>query len=129
MSMRIFSALIFALVTSACGRPDDSNLVAAEAAQRASADDDGRIICATDGSADFARVCTLDRVADAQGLMLTVHHPDGGFRRLRVTTDGRGVVAADGAEAAGVKVAGDNRIEVVIAGDRYLLPATIKSPR
>ncbi len=68
--------------------------------------------------------CRAARTAD--GLTLTVRAPDGSFRRLRVTDDGRGVVAADGALPAIVTIVGDGIIEVVIADDRYRLPATIK---
>ena len=82
--------------------------------------------CAVGGEEDFERVCTVERRAGAEGLELTLHHPDGGFRRLRVTADGRGVVAADGAEAALVSVIGADRIEVAIASDRYRLPATVR---
>lgn len=85
-----------------------------------------RVECAVAGATDFANVCAIDRSQDANGLMLTIRHPDGGFRRLRVTQDGRGVVSADGAEPAQVSVAGDKRIEVSVAGDRYRLPATVK---
>jgi len=38
------------------------------------------------------------------------------------------VVAADGADAASVKVVGADAIEVAIGGDRYRLPATVKGP-
>ena len=88
--------------------------------------DADRIGCAVAGAGDFTRVCTIDRVAEPDGLILTIRHPDGGFRRLRVTRDGRGVVAADGSEAVGVGIAGDNQIEVTVGKDRYRLPATVK---
>ena len=64
----------------------------------------------------------------AQGLILTVHRPDGGFHRLLVKP-GYGVVAADGAEEAKVTIVGANEIEVAIGGDRYRLPATVKQPK
>ena len=60
--------------------------------------------------------------------VLTIRHPDGGFRRLRITADGRGVIAADGAEPARVSVIGPADIEVAVGGDRYRLPATVKRP-
>jgi hypothetical protein len=86
---------------------------------------DARIECAVDG-AGFARVCTLEKVPGPKGLGLTIRSPSGSFRRLLVTKDGRGVVAADGAEAANVIVIGPGRIEVAIGGDRYRLPAVVK---
>jgi len=91
-----------------------------------SADDSGRIACALAGATDFKPVCEVERSTNADGITLTLHHPDGGFRRLRVMKDGRGVTAADGAEPARVSISGDRRIEVAVGGDRYLLPATVK---
>ena len=68
----------------------------------------------------------MERSTTQEGLVLVLHHPDGGFRRLLVTTDGRGVVAADGSEQASVAVVGPGMIEVAIGEDRYRLPATVK---
>lgn len=101
-------------------------LAVAEANQAVEAADDGLVNCAVDGAEAFARVCTLDRQQTAEGLVLTLRHPDGGFRRLKVTTDGRGVVAADGAEPADVAITGPGEIEVGIGDDHYRLPATIR---
>lgn len=127
MSMRISSAvLLFAL--AACGeqRTDTATLAKVEAEQRKTQDDSGNIVCAQRGSQDFARTCTIDRADSDAGLILTVRHPDGAFHRFLVTKDGRGVVAADGAEKAVVTVIGTGEIEVALAGDRYRLPATVK---
>lgn len=85
-----------------------------------------RIACAKAGAA-LAPLCTVDRTRSGRGLTLTIRHPDGAFRRLAVTTDGRGVAAADGAEPARVSVVGGREIEVAIAGERYRLPATVRS--
>ena len=83
-----------------------------------------RIACAR-GDAALAPICTIDEARGRDGLILTVRHADGGFRRLLVTKDGRGVVAADGAEAARVTVIDAKQIEVTLGGDRYRLPATV----
>lgn len=88
--------------------------------------DDDTVECALAGSERFERVCRLERMSGAEGLVLTLRAPDGAFRRLLVTRDGRGVVAADGAETAGVTVVGTDRIEVELGGDRYRLPARVK---
>lgn len=106
------------LALAACGKQDDEP-------RRAAFDD--RIVCATAGSDDFTRACTLERGLSARGLELTLGNPDGGFHRLLVTKDGRGVIAADGAEQAVVSIAGDKEIQVALGGDRYVLPATIKA--
>jgi hypothetical protein len=88
------------------------------------AEDDGRIICAVDGQ-PLAPRCTVERTHEERGLVLTLRNPDGGFHRLLVTRDGRGVVAADGSDYALVSVVGRDGIEVTIGRDRYRLPATI----
>jgi hypothetical protein len=126
--MRISSGVAFALLLAACGeeRTDHATLARVEAAQRASREASGAIVCTENGSTDFARVCTVDRTETDNGLILTIRHPDGAFHRLLVTKDGRGVVAADGAEKTVVTVIGSGEIEVALGGDRYRLPATIK---
>jgi hypothetical protein len=90
---------------------------------------EGRIECAPPGAETFSFACTIDRVQSQDGLFLTLRHPDGGFRRLLVTTDGRGVVAADGAEKAEVTVLAPDQIEVAIGGARYRLPATVRGAK
>ena len=132
MSMRISSAFVILLGLAACspasqqptsGNSEFDNAIAAANDQAA---DDGRIVCAPKGNAAFSRNCTLDRTKSAEGLILTVHKPDGGFHRLLVKP-GYGVVAADGAEAAKVTIIGPEEIEVAIGGDKFRLPATVKA--
>lgn len=120
--------ILLPLLLAGCGQPQSSAdvLTKAEARQGADADEAGRILCAFDGASDFTRTCTLDRVTSPEGLLLTVGHPDGGFHRLLVTKDGRGVVAADGAEVAKVSIVGADQIEVALGDDRYRLPATVR---
>lgn len=128
MSTRISSLLLLFFSLAACGeqRTDHATLAKVEAEQRRARDDSGNIVCARHGSNDFARTCTVDRSETDAGLILTVRHPDGAFHRLLVTKDGRGVVAADGAETAVVTIIANGEIEVALGGDRYRLPATIK---
>ena len=111
--------------SSAAGRP------AAVAAS------DDRLWCAR-GSAPLARACTVERDADPRGAdkgatTLTVRFPDGGFRRLRVARDGRGVVVADGAEPVRVALAGaanpsgEVDLAVSVGDDRVQLPARLRA--
>ena len=119
--------LLLALLTACQERTTDTKVLAkVEAAQNDAAAEDGRIKCALAGSNAFQRVCTVDRETGDRGLILTVHHPDGGFRRLLVTKDGRGVAAADGAEQAKVAIVDPHEIEVALGNDTYRLPATVK---
>ena len=104
------------LLVGGCGTADPTG---------ADADDD-RIACRIGDSRRFERVCTVERIAGEAGTILIVRKPDGGFRRLLATGDGRGVVAADGAERAEVTIVGDDRIEVAIGGDTFRLPATVR---
>lgn len=99
---------------------DDGKAVADAAARAAS------VPCALAGKAVFTQNCTVERTVSGDGLALVIHHPDGGFRRLLVTTDGRGVVTADGADQAAVSIVDPSTIEVSIGEDRYRLPATVK---
>ena len=93
--------------------------------QNATLEADGRIDCRIGNDDQYQRFCSVERERTDQGLLLTVRKPDGGFRRLIATRDGRGVVAADGAEPAEVTIVGDNLIEVAIAGDHFRLPARV----
>lgn len=127
MSTRIFSlALLIALAACHSEHTPSGDIDTIEAAQSRAADDSGLIACAPAGQAGFQRICGLDRQAGKDGLVLTVRNPDGAFHRLLVTRDGRGVVAADGAERANVSVTGPGEIEVGLGRDRYRLPATVK---
>ena len=116
------------LALAACDvKPVDKATVArAEAARKAIAAAEGRIECAPPGASSFGYVCGIDRRETQDGLFLTLRHPDGGFHRLLVTSDGRGVIAADGAEQAQVTPLGKDLIEVALGGARYRLPATVR---
>jgi hypothetical protein len=105
-------AFAFLLLVS-CGPASQQNAVSAA---------DDRIDCQVEGSTAFEHNC----IVEAEGPLLTVRKPDGGFRRLRVATDGTGVAAADGAEQAVVTLLDDGRIEVAIGGDRFRLPARVR---
>jgi hypothetical protein len=130
MVMRLTLATALAFTVTACGsssqQDDPHSLEEATAEARADAADDGLIDCAIGGEAGFTRACTVDRITDKDGLLLTIRHKEGGFRRFRVLKDGRGVVPADGAEPALVTPKGNRAIEVQVGTDRYILPATVK---
>lgn len=126
MSTRTYSLVALALLAAGCGRPDpkptQSALAAIAAAHGAAS---GGIACAHGAGQALAPDCTIERMPTQDGTILTLRHPDGGFRRLRVTKDGHGVVAADGAQPAGVRIVSPHEIEVTLGGNRYRLPATV----
>ena len=114
MSTRTSSLLLLAL--AGCGEANTD--------PRFAEDDDGRVLCAR-GDDALARTCIVERERRDEGLVLTMRHPDGGFRRLLVTGGGRGVVAADGAEPARVTIVDRRTIDVALGNARYRLPATV----
>lgn len=117
--MRRATSLIVsaALLVPACHR--------SPASQPGPARQADRIACAPAGAA-FAPVCPVEL---APGGLVTVRNPDGGFHRLRLAGGGLGVMSADGAAPADVRVVGKAMIEVTIGGDRYRLPATVGGAR
>lgn len=120
MSMRISSAALLALAVALAACSDNG-----QSASAAAADDDSKIACALAGAKQFTRVCTIERVQADGKLTLVVRHPDGGFRRFEVLTDGRGVRVADGSEQAETALVGSD-LEVVVGADAYRFPATRK---
>lgn len=123
MKQRLSLALLAAL--AACGGPGTPSR-ATRADQGAASGNE--IACAVGGAAVFTPDCIIDRTMSPEGRILVIRHPDGGFRRLLVANDGRGVVTADGAAAAKVTVVGRDLVEVAVGADRYRLPATVKAP-
>ena len=112
------------MLLAACGgAPDNGDLAEAEARGSREAAENGRIECALEGAQLFDRTCTVEEMSGQDGAVLVVGRANVGYRRLQITSDGRGVVSADGAEPAQVSIVGDGMIEVAIGRDRYRLPA------
>jgi hypothetical protein len=97
------------------------SLSGCDGSQRHGVGQDERVECAVGPGADWGRECRLERDKN----LLTIRHADGGFRRLYIVGDGRGVIPADGAELANVLIVDKGRIEIAIGQDRYRLPARI----
>lgn len=117
--------LLSALVLAGCsGAPDNGELAEAEARGSREAAENGQIECALEGAKLFDRTCTVEEMSGDSGSVLVVGRGDVGYRRLQITTDGRGLVSADGAEPAKVTIIGAKLIEVTVGADRYRLPAS-----
>lgn len=122
MSMRISSALAAlapAAALAACGpvSPDPQG---------------DTIACAIGEGAEFAEVCTLERVAGEDGTVFLVHAPDGSFRRLRFDPAKGEFGSVDGADALEIVSQDGEFAEFTIAADRYRVPHSLvrePSPR
>ena len=104
-------------------RDEDASAAAGDDTAQAA----GNLIeCAVGGAGLFERTCEVERIEQEDGsLLLVVRHPNGGFRRFDVLTDGRGLATADGAQEAQAELV-DGRLDVSVGSDRYRFPATIR---
>ena len=116
----LFVATATSLTLAACG--DGAPASGVEGVAEAD-----RIECALAGSTKYERVCATETMPGEKGKMLVVRHPDGGFRRFNILTDGRGLAPADGFDETAIKILGGGMIEVSSGDDIYRLPADIKS--
>ena len=125
MTIRIAILGGAALALAACGSKSSLEQAESEAAEDAALG--GKIECALAGSTTFERNCTTETVSGDEARILVVRHPDGGFRRFNILTDGRGLAPADGFDETKVKLLSDGMIEVTSGDDSYRLPAAIKA--
>jgi hypothetical protein len=136
MFMQIYKYLLllgFVASIAGCGpsKEDkdiaDKNLAQLDKASDKEAAADGKIECAVSGAKELTRSCLTEKISGTDGQSLIIRHANGGFRRFKILTDGRGLQAAEGAEKLSIKVLDGGKIEATIAGDRYQLPAQIKA--
>jgi len=133
--MRIAGALAvvgLALAAVACGgdgvavaNPGGDDTGTADPAPEPSSSTRTTIACAPDGADAFDATCSVERVEVEGKILLTVFHPDGGFRRFEQLPDGSGLAAVAGADAVTQTLSGDI-LEVSLAGNRYRFPATTR---
>lgn len=121
-----FLVLLATLSLCACSKDDAEALRDAENEAAEQAALDGKVECALAGAASFERSCTTERIAGTNGQILMIRHADGGFRRFRILTDGRGLAPADGFDETKIKLIENGMIEVSSGDDKYRLPAQIK---
>jgi len=125
ISKAIASAFLLAVLASCGGddarTSDQAGKDAADQAARA-----GKIECALAGSDAFELVCTTEQISASDGTTLVIRHPDGGFRRFNILTDGRGLAPADGFDETRIRVLDDSSIELSSGDDKYRLPAQVE---
>jgi hypothetical protein len=76
--------------------------------------------CALGAGAALAAVCTFEREAGAGRFVL--HHPGGGFRRLRFDAQTQAISAADGAERASNQASDGETLSFAVGEDHYRVP-------
>lgn len=82
--------------------------------------------CAIGAGAEFSSVCTLERVAGTQQIVL--HHPDGGFRRLTRDPATGALAPLDGAEPLMSAADAPESLQFAIGQDRYRIARTLLEP-
>ncbi|WP_336960142.1 hypothetical protein [Sphingobium aquiterrae] len=118
-------ALLPLLTLAACSGGEGGGNALQRVEAEAAARGDTPLPCRTGGAKTLQPACLVERSDGPEGGMLTIRHPDGGFRRFRLVDDGRGLVSADGADPAKVQIIGNRMIQVDVGQDSYRLPATI----
>ena len=132
MSMPIsksFCTPLLLAALAACSGSDSGPTEQAEgeaAAKQAASD--GKVECALAGATAFERTCSTEQISTNGSILLVLRHPDGGFRRFNILTDGRGLAAADGFDDTRISLLEDSMIELSSGDDKYRLPAQIKNP-
>jgi hypothetical protein len=124
---RIFVVLVMLGTLACCSNNSDDGLANAEKSASQEAALNGKIECALAGSTKFERICSTDRISGADGQILVIRHPDGGFRRFNILTDGRGLSPAQGFDETKISILADGMIELKSGDDLYRLPAQIKA--
>lgn len=114
MSLRISSALVLSVVLASCGESGPESVAAPG----------DTIACAIGEGAQFADVCTLERVAQ-DGSTFLIHGPDGSFRRLMIDSETGDFGAEDGADTLEIVEQDGTLAEFTIAGDRYRIPHSL----
>jgi len=129
MPMRIacvFTVAGLAFATAGCDGNVAASTGADQAANSASSGDAAFVIpCALGGASAFESTCNVERREVDDAMLLTVIHPDGGFRRFEQLPDGAGLAAVAGADEVTQSLSGDT-LEIALVGNRYRFPATRK---
>lgn len=112
------SVIAGSLVLAACSEPPAEQPQAEEGSDA--------IECALGDGSTFGADCLVEREEVDGQTLLTIRHPDGGFRRFQQLDDGRGLVEVDGADQVS-RALEDGTLLISIGADRYRFPAAVKT--
>ena len=127
MSMRTFRPLLGVLALTGCSQEPESPAQPSAAPAVVGGTPLRAVPCALRGATRYAQECLVESNSENGTTILIIRHPDGGFRRFNILTDGRGLAPADGFDETGIKILGGGIIEVNSGDDIYRLPADTKS--
>lgn len=82
-----------------------------------------KIECALGEGSQFGPDCLIERTVSDGQTIVTVRHPDGGFRRFEQLDDGRGLAEVDGADVA-TRSLEDDTLLITVGEDQYRFAAT-----
>ena len=119
MFLRISSAALLLALAGCSGKPAAGGPDDPEAE---------RIACALADAKTFTSACVVERSQQGGKNVLTITHPDGGFRRFEVLADGRSLATLDGADPVEVTPNGKDT-EITVGDDHYLFPAPAPNPQ
>jgi hypothetical protein len=126
LTFRLFISASLLAGLAGCGG-DNSSPAPVESDETTQASSDGKIECALAASNSFERVCSTEQISANGSIMLVIRHPDGGFRRFNILTDGRGLAPADGFDQTRINLLHEDMIELSSGDDKYRLPALIRT--
>lgn len=115
MSLRTFSLIASAaLVLASCG--SQAEALPGEAVE-----------CALGPGAQLSPDCTLEREATKvqAEARVVIHHPGGGFRRIRLDAETLSVTPSDGAERVTSQSVDEETLAFAIGDDAYRIPLSL----
>jgi len=114
------TTFIYLSMFAACS-DDEAEIAAAQKASLVG----NKIECALNGSQEFILKCATERVSSGDDTLLLIRHYDGGFRRFRILTDGRGLENSEGFDDSVIEIIDNNNIILSSGLDRYKLKAQL----
>lgn len=118
---KIAIALLCLPLLAGCG-DDEAEIAAAQDAALVG----NKIECALNGAETFSENCATERVSSENDTILMIRHSDGGFKRFRILTDGRGLEVAEGFDDSFIEIIDENYILLTSGNDKYKLKAQFK---
>ncbi len=106
---------------SACSSDEEDIAAAQEAALVGN-----KIECALNGADVFSLSCATQRLSIDGSTILMIRHTDGGFKRFRILSDGRGLETAEGYDDSQIEIIDEDHIILTSGGDKYKLKAQFK---